>query len=162
MNIGVYPLNNSRFLLGSDPKSVQSMISSPDEGFEDVDEHVSFQCQFSDSVTVLCTASFNSYRGNSIQLIGTEGRIRSDDAYGILKQRHITLSIDETTVQLSPPPINEIAEQCDYFVDRVDSEADEPDGLNGLIDIVTLDSVYQADAENRTVSVPLAEYLDAV
>jgi len=45
---------------------------------------------------------------------------------------------------------------------RQGSEADEPDGLNGLIDIVMLDSVYQADAENRTVSVPLAEYLDAV
>jgi len=42
MNIGVYPLNNGRFLLGSDPKSVQSMISSPDEGFEDVDKQSHF------------------------------------------------------------------------------------------------------------------------
>jgi len=52
-------------------------------------------------------------------LIGTKGRIRTDDAYSIQKQRHITLSIDETTVQLSPSLINEIAEQCDYSADRV-------------------------------------------
>jgi len=160
MDIGIYPLNTSRFLLGEDPESVQATISSPDEGFERVDEHAAFQLRFPSGTTASCTASFNSFRGSSIQLLGTEGRVRIDDAFGVVKPRRVTVEFADGTLEFDPEPVNEIAEQCDYFADRLTTgDAIEPDGNHGLIDIVTLDSVYRAADAGHRVSPPLEEYL---
>lgn len=43
MDLGIYPLNTSRFLLGMDPVAVQATTATPHEEFAGVDEHVSLR-----------------------------------------------------------------------------------------------------------------------
>jgi len=163
MDIGIYPLNLSRFFLDADPKATQSVLLSPDEGFEGIDEYATFLLEFPDETVASCIASFNSYRGNSMQIIGTEGRIALDTPFGILKQRRITIYTDSTKVSVKPPQTNELIEQADYFAHAVRSGSEiAPDGIDGLTDMMTLRSVYEAAQRESRTSVSIDEQLESI
>jgi xylose dehydrogenase (NAD/NADP) len=51
VDIGLYPLNTTRFLLDRDPVGVFAQSFSEHEWFEGVDEHVSFQVEFEGGVS---------------------------------------------------------------------------------------------------------------
>lgn len=57
-DIGIYPLNTTRFLLNADSVSAQVFMDSQHEMFADVpDEHSAFSLVFDDGTLVACTVS---------------------------------------------------------------------------------------------------------
>ena len=152
MDLGIYPLNTARYLLDADPVAAQATTAAPDEAFDGVDEHVAFQVTFPDDAVGSFSASFNAHRDSQLKVVGTEGRVLVDSAFGGLVDREVVVERGEMHAEFTGPYVDEIEEQFEYFGTRVLSgESIEPDGAHGLVDIAVADAVYESAATGARV-----------
>lgn len=154
MDVGVYPLNTTRFLLDRDPVAVQASTTSTDPAFDDVDEHVAFQLEFPDGCTASCTASYDAHPENSMQLIGTEGSISIDPAYDAHVRPTVVVDHEDRHDELTPPFVDEVTAEFDYFANCVlGDERPEPDGRDSLVDMATVEAIYESAETGRRVAI---------
>ncbi|WP_225336404.1 D-xylose 1-dehydrogenase Gfo6 [Halomicrobium urmianum] len=152
MDIGVYPMNTARFVLGADPVAVRATAHSVEPPFEGVDEHVAVQLEFPDAVTASCTASFNAAGASRFAVTGTEGRIVVEPVFGVHDDRQITVTAGGSTVTFEANEPHEVREEFDYFATAVRTDmAIEPDGRHGLTDVRVADAVYESSETGRRV-----------
>ena len=149
-DVGVYPLNTSRFLLGTEPVAVEATTAGSGP-FEGVDERVAFQVRFPDDVVGSFSASFTGHAHSTLSVLGTEGRVTLEDAF--VPRRGRRLVVDRgTRTTLEGVGGDEVREEFDYFADRVLSgRPPEPDGEDGLRDMQVMDAVYDAAAAGERV-----------
>lgn len=163
MDVGVYPLNTGRFLLGADPLAV-SATGSASGPFGDrtadpdcprfADEHVHFLTEFPNDVVGAFTASFSGQAGSSMELVGSEGRIRIEDAYLPRADRTVTIEAGGRTLSVDGLGADETREEFDYFAHCVlTGTPPEPDGHDGLVDMRVMQAVYDAIATGERVAV---------
>lgn len=162
VDVGVYPLNTARFLLGADPVAVSASASAT-EPFGDcydpdaprfADEHVHFRTHFPNSVVGDFGASFTGQAGSSIELVGESGRIRVENAFVPDGDREVSIETDAGTVELSGVGAGEVREEFDYFAHCLLTETPpEPDGQDGLVDMRVMEAVYESAATDRRVAV---------
>jgi len=144
MDLGIYPLNTSRFVLGADPIAVTAMTSALDEGFA-VDEHVGFALLFPDDTVGSSTASFDAYPGSSFSVLGTEGRITIEPAFDAPLDRDVGIDRGDERIELVRAGANEVVEQLEYFATCVRRGVDsEPNGADGLADLRILNAAYES------------------
>lgn len=152
MDVGIHALNTVRFLLDADPIAVRGETASPDEPFAEVDQHVGFELAFPGGVGAACTASFTGYASSHLELLGTEGRIRVDPAFSPATRRRIALERGDVRATVEGPEVDEIREQFDYFAAHVRTDRrPEPDGQDGLVDMRTIDAIYESAETGRRV-----------
>lgn len=152
MNVGICPLNTVRFLLDADPIAVRGETASTDEAFDEVDQHVSFELTFPGGVWAACTAGFTGYASSHIELLGTEGRIRIEPAFSPATRRRVVLERGDVRATVEGPQVDEIREQFDYFAAHVRTgRRPEPDGRDGLVDMRTIDAIYESAETGRRV-----------
>jgi xylose dehydrogenase (NAD/NADP) len=146
IDLGIYPLNTTRFLLGTDPSSVDGTTRSPTEEFTDVDEHVSFTVEFEDGVLGSYSASQAAVRSSHLHVTGTGGELRLEPVFFGEIEATVRDGARETSVEFEQG--NAIREEFDYFASRVltDREID-PNGRHGLVDMEAIDGIYEAASE---------------
>jgi len=153
-DIGIYPLNTARFLLDADPVAVTGRTASTHAAFDDVDETVTFTLEFPDDVYAACYASHNARQSSAITVTGTEGQVRVEPAFfqDQTRELHVSRGDGRASVELSR--VDQMREEFDYFADRVRGDAAIlPDGEHGLVDVVTMEAVYEAAADRTWVAV---------
>jgi xylose dehydrogenase (NAD/NADP) len=149
MDLGIYPLNTTRFVLGVDPTAITATTTAPDEGFS-VDEHVGFELLFPGDTIGSFTASFGAYPGSHFSVLGTEGRITIDPAFDAPLDRDVRIDHGGSRIDFIGAGRNEIAEELDYFATCIREDIDpEPNGDDGLTDLRILDAAYES-AETGT------------
>ncbi|MFD1567078.1 Gfo/Idh/MocA family oxidoreductase [Halolamina litorea] len=159
VDVGVYPLNTARYLLGSDPVAVDATARAS-EPFGDrpddpesprlADEHVHFLAEFPEGTTGEFTASFSGDADSWLELVGESGRIRIENAFVPNGERTVRVSTDAGDVTLSGIGADETVEEFDYFAHCVlTGTPPEPDGRDGLTDVAVMDAVYEAAATGR-------------
>ena len=150
-DIGLYPLNTARFLLGTDPVAVTASLSSEGDAFDAVpDEHATFTLEFPDDVTVSCTASQNAAQSSFLTLVGTKGVARLDPAFFPDQPRELQVFREGTTVRTTFDQQNQMTEEFDYFADCVLSGRQPTgDAEHGLVDMRVIEAVYDADSNGR-------------
>lgn len=150
IDLGIYPLNTARFVLDSDPTSAQGTTNSPHEHFSEVDQHVSFEVEFENGVTSACVASQYARQRSRFTVIGTEGRLTLDPAF--FGEAQLTAERGGATADFSVEPVDEVAEEFDYFADCLLAGRDpEPDGDHALVDMRTIEAIYEsAESGERT------------
>ncbi|MFC4437785.1 MULTISPECIES: D-xylose 1-dehydrogenase Gfo6 [Natrialbaceae] len=153
MDLGIYPLNTIRFLLGRDPVRVYGSTASNHLAFEEVDEHVAFQLLFPDSVVASCTASLNAYPSSRLEIYGTEGEIQITSAFGGIASEEIVAERDGTRIEYAGPPVDEVREEFDYFAYcLLADQKPEPSGKDGVADLVIIEAIYESDERGRPIS----------
>ena len=158
VDVGVYPLNASRHLLGSDPVAARATTFTTDPVFEGVDEHVAFQLEFPESVTASCTASYRAQHDDSLRLVGTEGKAVVTPAFDAERNPTLTLEVGDERVEYHGEFVNEVAEEFDYFAHCVLTDTDpEPDGWDGVADMETVEAIYESAETGRRVEVETEE-----
>jgi predicted dehydrogenase len=141
-DVGVYPLNTTRFLLDVAPVSVIGHLRSPDPAFDGVDEHAAFQVRFEGGVVGAFTASYGAQQNQLFEVAGTEGRLAIEPPYDTEANRRLVVERGDERVAYRGEYTNEIAEQLDYFAHAVHTDTrPEPDGRDGLTDVRVLDAV---------------------
>ena len=155
MDIGLYPLNTTRFLLEADPVAVQGATRSPDEAFADVpDEHAAFTLQFPDDVLAACTASQNAYRSSHLKIVGTEGEVTIEPAFFDRQDRRLTVRSGGTALDHTFEQVDQMREEFDYYGNCVLTGRDPyPDAAHGLVDVETMVAIYEAAERGEAVAV---------
>lgn len=155
VDLGVYPLNTIRFLLGPDPVAVMACMYSVDEPFANVDEPVAFQLEFPSAVTASCTASYNSHATSGLRVVGTEGMVSVSSPFGGVVPHDIYVECGDVGMEYKGAPSDEVLEEFDYFRYCVLTGTDpEPNGDDSLQDIITVDTIFDAAEAGRAVEIP--------
>ncbi|TKX81738.1 D-xylose 1-dehydrogenase Gfo6 [Halorubrum sp. SD626R] len=153
MDLGVYPLNTTRFALGDDPVRVSGRTRSEHEAFADVDEHATFRLEFPDDVDALCTVSQNAQHASRLEVTGTEARLILDPAFYEREDRGFAVVRGGTRVDVDFDQVHQIEEEFAYFGHQL--LAGEPfhaDGEHALTDMRALDGVYESAETGRPVA----------
>lgn len=148
-DVGVYPLNTARFLLGEDPVAV-SAIASGDGAFADVDEHTHFHVEFPDDVVGNFSASFSGHGSTFLTVVGTDGTLRIENAFGPGGDREVRIETSSGTATLDGLGADETREEFEYFAHAILADAEiEPDGEDGVTDLRVMEAIRDA-AESGT------------
>ena len=154
MDVGVYPLNAVRFLLGADPVAAQATTGAPDPEFEEVDEHVAFQLEFPEGATASCTASYRAQADDRLRIVGTEGQAALSPAFDSEIRPTLTIEIGDEEVAHTGPYVNEVAEEFDYFAHCVLTDTrPDPDGRDSVADMEAVEAIYESAETGRRVEV---------
>ncbi len=148
-DLGIYPLNTTRFALDADPVAVQSSTWSGSDGFEDVpDERAAFQVSFPDGVTGCFSASQRGTQAGWLRVVGTEGEISLDPAFFTEGNATLRLARGDDVVEVVPDRVDQMTEEFDYFADcLLTGREPHPDGEHGLVDMRTIQTVYDVADE---------------
>ncbi|MDJ1431321.1 D-xylose 1-dehydrogenase Gfo6 [Halostagnicola sp. A-GB9-2] len=145
VDLGIYPINTTRYLLDADPVSVYASTHSSDEPFDRVDEHVSVQLEFPGGTTAACTASFDAHASSQLQLVGTDGMISIASPFGGVVPQEIVVESGEMRMEYTGPPVDEVCEEFDYFGYCVQTGTHpEPDGTDGVADLRVIEAAYES------------------
>lgn len=154
VDLGVYPLNTIRFLLGHDPVAVTAMAHSVEDAFADVEEHVAFQVEFPGAVTASCTVSYNSHATSGLRVVGTEGMVSISSPFGGVVPHDIYVECGDVGMEYRGTPSNEVLEEFDYFGYCVlTGIRPEPDGEDCLRDIATIEATYEAAESGNRIEI---------
>ncbi|GGL38461.1 glucose-fructose oxidoreductase [Halarchaeum grantii] len=152
MDLGIYPINTARFVLGADPVRVQAQMASYDEAFADVpDERSTATAVYEGGVHAAFTATQNAYDDTELTITGTEGKLTLSPAFHM--ECRLELDREGYSVSAEAEDVNEMTEEFDYFADRVLS--DEPvyaDGEHGLYDMRVLAALHESAESGETVA----------
>jgi len=154
MDVGVYPLNTTRYLLDADPVAVwgETRRSGP---VDEVDEHVDFSVRFPGAVGNF--AATLTGRSNAFLLLrGTAGVVRLREAFQPRRERTLVIETDAGRAVFEEVGRDETREEFDYFAHcLLTGDQPEPDGQDGLTDIETMMAVYEAARVGERVSPPV-------
>lgn len=153
MDIGLYPLNTTRFVLDRDPIAVQAMTYTDHEAFDAVpDERAAFQIAYPEGVLGSFTASQHAAQESHLKIIGSTGTITIDPVFFPWTPRRMQLTVDGTTADLDWEQVNQMREEFDYFAHCV-LAGEEPyaNGEHGLVDMRTIAAIYEAARTGQPV-----------
>jgi xylose dehydrogenase (NAD/NADP) len=154
MDIGIYPLNTTRFLLEEDPLEVYGHVRSEHEAFNDVDEHAAFELAFPDEIRGLFTVSQNAAHASRLEITGTDGQLILDPAFYEREDRELAVVRGEVTADIEFEQRHQLEEQFAYFGHQLLSHAEiYPHGPHALTDMRALAAVYESSASGEPVSV---------
>jgi xylose dehydrogenase (NAD/NADP) len=145
MDIGLYPINTSRFVLDADPVAVQGATVVEDEAFEAVgDEHAAFTLFYPDGVRATCTASQGAYQSSHLRVTGTEGEIEIDPAFYNRQPRGFRVSVDGETYDVDFEQVNQMTEEFDYFAHSLlTGQTPHADPDHGYVDMKVMKAIYE-------------------
>ncbi|MFB6141483.1 MAG: D-xylose 1-dehydrogenase Gfo6 [Halosimplex sp.] len=145
MDLGVYPLNTSRFVLDADPEAVHaSTVEGPPE-FDGLEKYCAFTMEFPDGAVAECDTGYQVAGDNYFEVGGTHGRIRVDEPFNVDADRTITVRAggEEQTVEVEEP--SEMVEEFDYFATGLLTDAAiGPDGEHGAFDVAVTEAIYES------------------
>lgn len=155
-DLGIYPANTARFVLGTDPDRVVSFTHTTDrEAFQSVpDERAVFTLAFPGGVHATCTASQHTHQSGLFRVTGTEGRVELEPAFFNDHAKTLTLSRDSGTVEAQFDRIDQMEAEFDHFANYLLDERDpHPDGRHGLVDMRAIEATYEAAERGETVRI---------
>ncbi|MFB6138530.1 MAG: D-xylose 1-dehydrogenase Gfo6 [Halobacteriaceae archaeon] len=155
VDVGIYPLNTARFLLDADPVAVSGTVASPGDPFDEVETHVAGWARFEgpQSPTLSLTASYRAHLEDTLQVLGTDGQLRLENAFGTDATRRLTVEAGAETATYEAPTPNELVEEFDYLAHAASTGAAvEPDGADGLTDVVAMQALYESADTGAVVS----------
>ncbi|SEW21239.1 D-xylose 1-dehydrogenase Gfo6 [Natrinema salifodinae] len=154
VDLGIYPLNTTRFILDAEPTGVYATTHSSGEPFDAVEEHIAFQLEFERGATASCTASLDAHASSQLDLIGTEGKIHIESPFGGVVPQEMVVESGDVRMEYTGPPVDEVCEEFDYFGYCVLTDTDpEPDGEDGLTDLRAIEAAYESAETGRRVGV---------
>ncbi|WP_248517561.1 D-xylose 1-dehydrogenase Gfo6 [Salinarchaeum laminariae] len=155
-DLGIYPINTARYVLGRDPVAAHASMYSEHEAFGDVpDEAASFLMEYEGGVTGSYTASQHAQLSGSLRLIGTTGELRLEPAFfnddrATLHRRTGTSGVTDTSIEFET--VDQMQVEAAYFADCLrDDRSIEADAEHGLLDMRAIEAVYEAAERGERV-----------
>ena len=159
MDLGVYCVNTIRWLTGKEPveASAYSWTTNPAR-FSGVEESIGFQLKFPDSLFVQGTASFGAAQAHFLKVFGEKGWAVLDPAFAYDEERRLFGKIGGRWFEKRFKVMDEVALELDAFADSIRRGRDpEPDGREGLRDVVTMQAIYRAAREGGWIPIDFPE-----
>jgi predicted dehydrogenase len=153
MDLGVYCVNTSRWLVDEDPVEVSAESWKHDAvKFRDVEEGISFRMRFPSGLIVHGTSTYGAALSSFIFVQGTKGWVSLAQAFPFDVERRLTGKIGGRRLDRTFKVIDEFAPEIDAFASAIQTKrAVAPDGAQGHRDMIILNAIYQAASSGRPV-----------
>jgi len=152
MNLGVYCVQCSRYVLGEEPVSVTAQFGpvTNKQFFSEVEESITWQLQFPSGAVATSSSTYNC-RIDRFFAAADEGFFELSPAisYGPFKGR-------TTNGELNFPVINQQGTQCDEIAKVLLENKKLPDhiaGKEGMLDMKIVDAIYKSARTGEKVSI---------
>ncbi len=155
-DLGVYCLNTTRWLIGEDPLSVADAASWARDRrrYKEVEEGISFRLGFRSGIVLQGTAAYSAVFSSFIHIHGEKGWVALEPAFAFEEERRISGKIEGKWFEKTFPAMDEFVLEIDYFADCIAAgRKPEPDGEQGMRDIVIIDAIYQAAKKGDAVKI---------
>ena len=144
MDIGIYAINGSRYMVGEDPMWVtaQETKTDPEKFKEGVDETIQFQLGFPSGAVASCLSTYNMNYLDRFFMTGDKGfvEMQPSTGYGSIKGR-------THQGELTQPHVMHQTLQMDGMAGII-LDGDQPvvpvDGEEALKDLKIIDAIYRA------------------
>lgn len=158
-DIGIYCINAARYLFQAEPLEVTALAaSSSDERFESIDETVGAVMRFPDERIATFVCSFGASDKGRYDVVGTEGHCSMDPAYDYAMELKYEIKQGKRTTEKEIPKRDQFAPELLHFSDCIINDAiPEPNGLEGLADMLVIEAINESLMTGKTVGVKLLE-----
>ena len=155
MDIGIYCVGTSRWLVDEDPVEATAVSWTRDrKRFKDVEEGIAFRLRFASGLMLQGTASWGAALASFIQVHGEKGWACLSPAFAFEEERRLTGKIEGKWFEKEFSAIDEFALELDAFAECIrKNRKPEPDGEQGMRDLIILDSIYRASERGRPVAI---------
>jgi len=146
MDLGVYCVNTTRWLVEEDPTEVSAQSWSRDTvTFWDVEEGISFRLRFPSGLVVQGSSSYGAVLSSFIYVQGTKGWASLTPAFPFDEIRRLTGKIGKRSIDRKFPIIDEFGLEISEFAAAILKKREvECDGVQGHRDMVILESIYNS------------------
>jgi len=155
MDIGVYCVNTMRWLAGSDPleATAHSWTDDP-KRFSDVEDSIAFRLTHPGGLVCQGTSSYSSRAASFVQVHGDKGWAALNPAFAFEEERRLFGKIQGRWFEEKFKVMDEFVLELDHFADCIRRQRDpKADGMEGLLDIATIQAIYRSASENRPVAI---------
>jgi len=154
-DLGVYCVNTCRWLVGEDPvaASAVSWVRDP-RRYKEVEEGVAFRLDFPSGLVLQGTAAYSAAFSSFVHIHGEKGWAELAPAFAFEEERRISGKIAGRWFARTFKPIDEFVLELDEFASCIqENRKPEPDGEQGMRDIIIIQAIYQAVKERRPVRI---------
>jgi predicted dehydrogenase len=154
-DLGVYCLNTCRWLVNEDPIAASAITWARDpRRYKEVEEGIAFRLDFKSGLTLQGSTAYSAGFSSFVHVHGEKGWAELAPAFAFEEERRISGKIEGGWFAKTFKPIDEFALELDYFSKCIrENKEPEPDGEQGLRDVIIIEAIYQAAREGRTVSI---------
>jgi predicted dehydrogenase len=151
MDLGVYCVNTTRWLVEEDPVEVSGETWVRDTvTFWDVEEGVSFRLQFPSGLVVHGSSSYGAVLSSFIYVQGTKGWASLTPAFPFDEVRQLTGKIGKRAMEQKFAIVDEFGMEINEFASAIQNRRPvESDGVQGHRDMVILESIYNSARKGR-------------
>jgi len=153
MDLGVYCIDTSRWLVEEDPVEVSARSWKKDTTrFRDVEEGISFRMHFASGLVVQGSATYSSVLSSFLFVQGGHGWACLTPAFPFDEERRLTGKIAGKWFERKFKVVDEFAPELDAFATAVRTgKAVEPDGRQGHRDMSILGAIYESAKKKEPV-----------
>jgi predicted dehydrogenase len=157
-DLGIYPINTARYVLGREPIAAHASMRSEHEAFGDVpDEAAGFLIEYEGGVTGSYAVSQRAQLSGSFRIIGTEGEVRLEPGFFGDERREFHLRTGDATItetSVAFETVDQMQEEVAFFADSLrDGRPFEADAEHGLVDMRAIEAVYEAAERGERVGI---------
>lgn len=155
MDLGIYCVNTTRWLVGEDPVEVSAEAWKHDAvRFREVEEGISFRMQFSSGLVVQGSSSYGAVMSSFISVQGTMGWALMTPAFDFNEETRLTGKIKGRQIARRFKVMDEFAPEIDAFASAIQNKGKiEPDGAQGHRDMIILQSIYESARNRKSVTI---------
>ena len=148
-DVGIYPLNAARYLLGEEPCGVRDARATCDAN--GLEQAISWINEFASGATAACRSSYVEHIRDTLRVTGSRGNLLLDPAYSHRERLRLrgkytgadrTITLDERTPDRAVSQFRLEAEHLAAVV-RDHAQPITP-GEDGLADMVAMEAIYAA------------------
>jgi predicted dehydrogenase len=155
MDLGVYCVNTSRWLVDEDPVAVSAQSWKHDASrFREVEEGVAFRMNFASGLVVQGSSTYSSVMSSFLSVQGSKGWALLAPAFTFEHARNLVGNASGRSIHRTFKIVDEFAPQLDAFAAAIQTgTAVEADGIQGLRDLSIIAAIYEAARTQTTVRV---------
>jgi glucose-fructose oxidoreductase len=156
MDMGVYPINASRYLFQEEPVEVTAVgANSGDPRFREVHEMVAAVLRFPEEKLAVLMCSFGAAPTDAYQVVGTKGEMWLQPAFDYHTKSSMRLKIDGKEKETKFDMVDQFGGEIEYFSRCImDNEEPEPSGREGLADLRIVQALLESARSGHPVKLP--------
>jgi predicted dehydrogenase len=153
MDLGVYCVNTSRWLVGEDPVEASARMWNHDQArYREVEEGLTFRLEFASGLIVQGSSTYSSAMSSFIYVQGTEGWVCLSPAFPFEEERRLNGKINGRRLERKFKIVDEFALEITAFADAIQGQGTiAPDGVQGHRDMVILRAIYDSARKRKPV-----------
>ncbi len=155
-DMGAYPINAIRYLFGAEPTEVISAtgVRHPESGFGDFDDTIAVTLRMPGDRLAQFTVSYYANNVDSLIIAGTKGSITMNPAFGFGQGLAHDRQIGEERSKETFKATDQFGGELRYFSDCIlAGRRPEPDGEEGLADLLVIEAIVAALASGGPVPI---------